>query len=124
MRALQFRTVSGDRLYAKTTMPPRGDRLAGAAARTNNHHVEKTTRVHILARELGVPSKAIIDRCRADGIEVKNHMAAVPHDLAEKIRAWFRGWSDDDRDNLSPEPRPGGPQYPPLKAAKAPPTGD
>ncbi|MEW6251606.1 MAG: translation initiation factor IF-2 N-terminal domain-containing protein, partial [Planctomycetota bacterium] len=30
----------------------------------------KPTRVHILAKELGVTSKAIIDKCRAEGIEL------------------------------------------------------
>ena len=48
-----------------------------------------TLRVHTLAKELGVPSKAIIDKCRAEGIELKNHMAALSIGLAESIREWF-----------------------------------
>lgn len=46
-------------------------------------------RVHILAKELGVPSKDIIDKCRAEGVELKNHMAAISAGLAESIREWF-----------------------------------
>ena len=48
-----------------------------------------TLRVHILAKELGVPSKAIIEKCHAEGIELKNHMAALSVGLAESIREWF-----------------------------------
>ncbi len=84
----------------------------------------KVTRVHLLARELGVTSKVIIDRCRADGIVLKNHMAAVPLDLAARIREWFRGGSEDDRDNPSPEPRPDGPHNPPLRVAQRAPGDD
>ena len=46
-------------------------------------------RVHTLAKELGVPSKVLIDKCRAEGIELKNHMAAISLGLAESIREWF-----------------------------------
>ncbi len=48
-----------------------------------------TLRVHIIAKELGVPSKAIIEKCHAEGIELKNHMAAISVGLAESIREWF-----------------------------------
>jgi translation initiation factor IF-2 len=53
-----------------------------------------TTRVHTLAKELGVPSKTIIDKCRAEGIDLKNHMAAVSVGLAESIREWFSSTED------------------------------
>jgi translation initiation factor IF-2 len=36
-----------------------------------------------------VPSKAVIEKCRAEGIELKNHMAAISVGLAESIREWF-----------------------------------
>lgn len=51
--------------------------------------VAKTVRLHNLAKELGIPSKSIIDKCRAEGIEIKNHMAAIPIGLAESIKEWF-----------------------------------
>ena len=49
----------------------------------------KTLRVHTLAKELGVSSKDVIEKCRAEGIELKNHMAAISAGLAESIREWF-----------------------------------
>ncbi|MBL8878814.1 MAG: translation initiation factor IF-2 N-terminal domain-containing protein, partial [Phycisphaerales bacterium] len=49
----------------------------------------KTIRLHTLAKELGVPSKAIMDKCKAEGIELKNHMAAISLGLAESIKEWF-----------------------------------
>lgn len=49
----------------------------------------KTLRVHSLAKELGVSSKDLIAKCGAEGIELKNHMAAITAGLAESIREWF-----------------------------------
>ncbi len=54
----------------------------------------KTLRLHTLAKELGIPSKLIIDKCRAEGVEIKNHMAAIPLGLAESIREWFSAGDD------------------------------
>lgn len=51
-------------------------------------------RVHSLAKELGVPSKVVIEKCRAEGIELKNHMAAISVGLAESIREWFSAGED------------------------------
>ena len=47
------------------------------------------TRVHNLAKELGVPSKAIIDKCRSEGIEIPNHMQVLSAGLEATIREWF-----------------------------------
>lgn len=49
----------------------------------------KQTRVHILAKELGVKSKAIIDKCQAEGLDIKNHMSTISIGLAATIREWF-----------------------------------
>ncbi len=46
-------------------------------------------RIHQLAKELSVDSKAILTKCRAEGIEVKNHMSTVLAGLAATIREWF-----------------------------------
>lgn len=54
----------------------------------------KTLRVHILAKELGVRSKAVIDKCNAEGVELKNHMSVVSAGLAESIREWFSAGED------------------------------
>lgn len=49
-----------------------------------------TTRVHLLAKELGVNSKAIINKCQAEGLDqVKNHMSTISAGLAATIREWF-----------------------------------
>jgi len=48
-----------------------------------------TTRVHILARELGVKSKFIVQKCQAEGLDVKNHMSTISIGLAATIREWF-----------------------------------
>lgn len=48
-----------------------------------------TTRVHLLATELGVKSKAIVEKCQAEGLDIKNHMATISVGLAATIREWF-----------------------------------
>jgi translation initiation factor IF-2 len=48
------------------------------------------TRVHLLATELGVKSKAIIDKCKAEGLDnITNHMSTISAGLAATIREWF-----------------------------------
>lgn len=56
----------------------------------------KTLRVHHLAKELGVTSKAIVAKCNAEGVTppLKNHMAAISIGLAESIREWFSAGAD------------------------------
>ncbi len=47
-------------------------------------------KVHKLAKELGVDSKAIIEKCIAEGVtEVDSHMSVVKVGLALSIREWF-----------------------------------
>ena len=48
-----------------------------------------TTRVHILAKELGVKSKTIIEKCQAEGLDIQNHMSTISIGLAATIREWF-----------------------------------
>ncbi|HDY65757.1 MAG TPA: hypothetical protein ENH84_05950, partial [Phycisphaerae bacterium] len=47
------------------------------------------TRVFELARELTVRSKDVLEKCRAEGIDVKNHMTSLSAGLEETIRDWF-----------------------------------
>ena len=50
----------------------------------------KSTRVHLLAKELSVKSKAIIEKCQAEGLDqIKNHMSTISIGLAATIREWF-----------------------------------
>ncbi|MBX3357279.1 MAG: translation initiation factor IF-2 [Phycisphaeraceae bacterium] len=49
-------------------------------------------RIHDIAKELGIKSKAIIEKCLAEGIpsdKVKNHMAVLSPGLEASIREWF-----------------------------------
>ena len=47
-------------------------------------------RVHILAKDLNVPSKMIIEKCKAEGIpSVKNHMSTLSAGLHATICEWF-----------------------------------
>ncbi|GIK16282.1 MAG: translation initiation factor IF-2 [Planctomycetota bacterium] len=54
-------------------------------------------RVHILANELSVTSKAILEKCRAEGLGdvVKNHMSTLSAGLEATIREWFSGAHSD-----------------------------
>ncbi len=46
-------------------------------------------RVHILAKELNVTSKAILDKCAAEGLNVKNHMSTLTAGQTATLREWF-----------------------------------
>jgi len=46
-------------------------------------------RIFELAKSLDVTSKSVLEKCRAEGIEVKNHMSTVKAGLAETIIEWF-----------------------------------
>jgi len=48
-----------------------------------------TTRVYILAKELGVKSAAIVKKCQDEDLDVKNHMSTISAGLAATIREWF-----------------------------------
>ncbi len=48
-----------------------------------------STRVYILAKELGVKSSAIVKKCQDEGLEVKNHMSVISAGLAATIHEWF-----------------------------------
>lgn len=53
-------------------------------------------RVHILAKELNVPSKTIIEKCQAEGIDtVKNHMSTLSAGLHATIVEWFSEGNHD-----------------------------
>jgi ribonuclease E len=47
-------------------------------------------RIHLLAKEIGIESKEILDRCKEHGgIEVTTHMSSVSGEHAALIRTWF-----------------------------------
>ncbi len=47
------------------------------------------TRVFQLAKELNVKSTSIVEKCQAEGLDVKNHMSTVSAGLEATIREWF-----------------------------------
>jgi len=52
-------------------------------------------RVHTLSKELGVTSKAILQKCKLESVEgITNHMSTVSAGLAETIREWFSAQSE------------------------------
>ena len=51
--------------------------------------MSEKTRVHILAKELNVTSKAILAKCRAEGLSVKNHMSTLTAGQEATLREWF-----------------------------------
>ncbi|MEM8836415.1 MAG: translation initiation factor IF-2 [Planctomycetota bacterium] len=52
-------------------------------------------RIFEIAKELGVKSKAIVEKCSAEGIDsVNNHMSSVSAGLEATIREWFSGEGD------------------------------
>ena len=55
-----------------------------------------TTRVHQIAKELGVTSKDVVAKCSSEGIsQVTNHMSTLSAGLAATIREWFSSEADD-----------------------------
>src|SRR2546423_9094674 len=48
-------------------------------------------RINALAKELGIESKAILEKLRAEGLgdRAPNHMSTIPLGLAESVREWF-----------------------------------
>jgi len=57
----------------------------------------KGIRVNQLAKELGVASKLILDKCKAEGLsdQVPNHMSVLSVGLSETVREWFVGGIGD-----------------------------
>jgi translation initiation factor IF-2 len=55
--------------------------------------VAKGIRVNQIAKELGVTSKEILEKCRAEGLadKVPNHMSVLSLGLSETVREWFSG---------------------------------
>jgi translation initiation factor IF-2 len=53
----------------------------------------KGIRVNQLAKELGIPSKSILERLKAEGLgeQAPNHMSLISLGLAASVREWFAG---------------------------------
>lgn len=49
----------------------------------------KAKRVFQIAKQLGVSSKDVLEKCRAEGVDLNNHMSTVSVGLEMTIREWF-----------------------------------
>ena len=64
----------------------------------------KAKRVHHIAKELGVNSKAIVVKCQAEGVpDIVNHMSAVKVGLEATINDWFATEAPADESHTSIE---------------------
>lgn len=55
---------------------------------------KKGIKVKELAGELGVTSRAIIDRCREGGLPVQNSVSRLDRSTEQAVRAWFELTTD------------------------------
>jgi len=56
-------------------------------------------RIFEIAKELGIKSKAIVEKCHAEGLPkdvIKNHMSSVSIGLEQTIREWFANESEGE----------------------------
>ncbi len=58
-------------------------------------------KVRELARELGVTSRVLMDRARAEGLAVQNSITRIEPDQLERVRAWFAPVSDGESEGES-----------------------
>jgi len=50
---------------------------------------KKGIKVQELAKELGVTSREVIDRCRAEGMGVQNSITKLDAEAERRVRSWF-----------------------------------
>lgn len=65
---------------------------------------KKGVKVKDLAEDLGVSARAIVSRCRAEGLPVQNRITRLKPDLERTIRAWFGGEGRSTSDGRDPPP--------------------
>lgn len=50
---------------------------------------KRSIKLKDLARELGITSRQLIDRCRAEGLFVQNSITKLDRQAEAKVRGWF-----------------------------------
>src|SRR5881394_2763980 len=69
-------------------MQTTGDRATGSGNTVQGQGGVQKVRVYEVAKDVGLSNKDLVDKIRALGIEVKNHMSALePDDVARVRRA-------------------------------------
>lgn len=64
------------------------------------------TRIFELAKELGIKSKAIVEKCHAEGIPkdvIKNHMSTISIGLEQTVREWFSSENTEESPHTAVE---------------------
>jgi len=67
---------------------------------------KKGVKIKELARELGVTSRTLIDKCREAGIPAQNSITKLSDQHADQARSWFRSERSPDGDEPSDAPTP------------------
>ena len=49
----------------------------------------ETANIKRLAKELGLTSRQLLDRCRAEGLPIQNSITKLRDDQARRVRSWF-----------------------------------
>ncbi|MEK6677482.1 MAG: translation initiation factor IF-2 N-terminal domain-containing protein [Planctomycetota bacterium] len=62
---------------------------------------KKGIKVQDLAKELGVTSRRLIDRCREEGLAVQNSITKIELHQAEVVRKWFSTVESSDSERES-----------------------
>ncbi len=57
---------------------------------------KKGVKVKELAHELGLTSRQLLDRCRAEGFPIQNSITKLNPDLERTIRGWFADNAKDE----------------------------
>lgn len=65
------------------------DRHRPPGKQRNEALARKGIKIKELAGELGVTSRQLIDRCRAEGLWVQNSVTRLPPADVRRVRAWF-----------------------------------
>ncbi len=58
---------------------------------------KKGTKIKDLARDLGITSRQLIDRCRSEGLPVQNSITRIDGRTEQAVRRWFDRTSTDQR---------------------------
>ena len=64
------------------------------------------TRIFELAKELGIKSKSIVEKCHAEGIPkdvIKNHMSTISIGLEQTVREWFSSENTEESPHTAVE---------------------
>jgi hypothetical protein len=64
---------------------------------------KRGVKIKDLALELGLTSRELIDRCRAEGIPVQNSITKLAGEHEQAVRAWFSADADQASANLDPK---------------------